>query len=567
MMSTVHQSDEWDDERPLRDRERAEGYNLLSLIGQGSFGRVFLAQNKEDDSYVAIKFVPLCMPIDPMNDSAAAEYIGSTDDYIMANRASCEMDGHKAVLAVSNSHPDHFVRSAPFALAGYYYFVMDPANDVVHRARLEKIGSIEEYRPLTLAAIIGPCEAGDVCAPYKLTTREALQLGERLLAGLVILHRNGIGHFDIKPSNILGFHQPDEGYRFDAGWKIADMGLAARLCEVSRPRGTFPYRDDCLQPNDPRRDLAAVGRVLWEATSSNTSEEAFDRFLAARTGGRFGRIIRRACGCPQQTRFSTAEEMLAAIRSALGTTGRRKLQAITGALVLTACGITGWEVTRPTYHVQQETATYAVKQHGGNLRLRSANPADKSWCPTIPEGRSWSDTEYWTEMYPNIWDEQGWNPRNSTGRPGHPSKDKKITDNLSMVAVVERLPPKYNRSLDIILLTRDGELLSSELWDDERAADAASARGEGETKSGQTPFNPIKGFILSDGTPPSYPFRRIVDFSLYRHGTPEYGMRLVIEDRDGNYWMSVNRYDTRRWSNWRRLGWFQRAGSLLSSGT
>ncbi len=98
---------------------------------------------------------------------------------------------------------------------------------------------------------------------------EVIEIGSRVATALHDLHRQGLVHLDVKPSNIL--------FRPDGTAVLVDFGLSRKERlpdlleeEFTLPMGTGPYMSpEQVQyiRNDPRSDLFALGVMLYHFTT------------------------------------------------------------------------------------------------------------------------------------------------------------------------------------------------------------------------------------------------------------------------------------------------------------
>jgi serine/threonine protein kinase len=106
-------------------------------------------------------------------------------------------------------------------------------------------------------------------APRRLPLREAACLGIHLCSAVHYLHRHGILHLDLKPSNIVS----ERGFA-----KILDLSIARAPGRARRGGGTLQY----MAPEQvrgggllsPATDVWGIGAVLFEAL---TGEMPFNR--------------------------------------------------------------------------------------------------------------------------------------------------------------------------------------------------------------------------------------------------------------------------------------------------
>jgi serine/threonine-protein kinase len=214
---------------PPADRPPAFGsYRVLSLLGEGGVGRVFLAEHVRLGRRVALKVLRSELENDPI---ARKRFFGEA-------RAVNEI-GHDNIVEVTDYCED-----------GPSYIVM------------------ELLRGKTLAQLIH--ELGAV------PPERAAKIGLQLCNALGAAHRLGIIHRDIKPENIF---LVERGLEHDFV-KILDFG-AAKLSHLGADKGFHQTKGGMLigtpeymapeqalaKPLDARTDLYALGVVLYEMLS------------------------------------------------------------------------------------------------------------------------------------------------------------------------------------------------------------------------------------------------------------------------------------------------------------
>jgi serine/threonine protein kinase len=269
-------------------------HEVLTFIGSGSFGEVWLARNVLG-TYRAVKVV--------RRDS-----LPSTRHY------DREFEGIRHFEPISRSHPNLVAilqvgRSQDEQ--NYFYYVMelaDPIEPHPESTRLdapigEPVSILEPpplsgYEPRTLSS-----ELRDRRLPLK----ECCDLGQALTAGLGRLHQHRLVHRDIKPSNII----------FIGGVpKIADIGLVTLFSEGPALDGTLGYMPE-RGHGTPGGDLYGLGKVLYQAFTGN-EVEAFPELPGdlAEDGNllffrRFNDVLIKACDEDPDARFESAQEMFA----------------------------------------------------------------------------------------------------------------------------------------------------------------------------------------------------------------------------------------------------------------
>ena len=210
-----------------------ETYELVSLLGRGGMGEVWLARDVRLDRHVAVKLLAASLTHDP--------------DHVARFRL-------EARAASSLSHPNictiHALGTAP---DGRLFIAMEYVDGTTLRRRLS---------------------AGGV------TVVEAVDIGVQVASALSSAHAAGVIHRDIKPDNVM--------IRPDGLIKVLDFGLA-KLGEAAdtaltqttvRTRAGTAIGTACyMSPEqargeqlDVRTDLFSLGAVLYELV---TSRQAF----------------------------------------------------------------------------------------------------------------------------------------------------------------------------------------------------------------------------------------------------------------------------------------------------
>ncbi|HUT45541.1 MAG TPA: protein kinase, partial [Sedimentisphaerales bacterium] len=202
-------------------------YELLSLIGEGGMGLVYLAEQKEPvKRKVAFKIVKLGMD---------------------TRQVVARFEAERQTLALLE-HPNiAHVFDAGTTDAGRPYFVMEYVEGK----------SITAY-----------------CDEHKLNIEQRLRLYEQVCQGIHHAHQKGIIHRDIKPSNIL---VSVRGQR--AVPKIIDFGIAKAITEPLIEKTSYTEQGQLLgtpeymspeqaemayQDVDTRSDIYSLGVLLYE---------------------------------------------------------------------------------------------------------------------------------------------------------------------------------------------------------------------------------------------------------------------------------------------------------------
>jgi serine/threonine protein kinase/Flp pilus assembly protein TadD len=201
-------------------------YKLLSVLGEGGMGIVYLAKQQE-----------------PIRRKVALKVIKPGMD---SKRVMARFEAERQALALLD-HPNiAHVYDAGTTEAGRLYFVMEFVKGL----------------PIT-----------ELCDRHKLTIGERLRLFQQVCQAVQHAHQKGIIHRDIKPSNILVSMEEDR-----VNPKIIDFGVAKALAqpltertlatEDSQLLGTPEYMspeqaDMATEDIDTRSDVYSLGVLLY----------------------------------------------------------------------------------------------------------------------------------------------------------------------------------------------------------------------------------------------------------------------------------------------------------------
>ncbi len=243
-------------------------FEILELIGRGTFGTVWLAKERVTGVYRAIKVFP---------ETAQDTEITGLCEY------------QRRAL----SHP-HLI---PVYLVGKhddtYFVVMELADDIKGSVAMDP----KYYEPCTLDRLLRDRGAFDV--------EEAGVVLQDMLDAAGYLHSHGLVHRDVKPANVLFV----EGRA-----KLCDFGLISPGHRAVDRAGTYGYwRPD--GPTDRGSDLYATTKVAYQlftgADVSNFPElpATLSRSATPQQYELIRDLLDRGCAANPKRRFASAQAM------------------------------------------------------------------------------------------------------------------------------------------------------------------------------------------------------------------------------------------------------------------
>ena len=207
---------------------RVAGYRLGRLLGSGSHGSVYLAENLASRRVVALKLVPLLAADANGGDAAAAAAAAAAKQQFLRHAATAQGLQHPGVVTLH--------------AAGVHgtmgWLAMEP---------------------------VPGCDLQRYTVPARLLPEPVvLRVGARLAEALAHAHALGVVHRDIKPANVL-VHWPGDIV------KLADFGLARTADAQATRTGLLLGSPGYMAPEqlaggvpDARTDFYALGVTLFQ---------------------------------------------------------------------------------------------------------------------------------------------------------------------------------------------------------------------------------------------------------------------------------------------------------------
>lgn len=247
-------------------------HTLIRIIGQGSYGEVWLAQNALG-TLRAVKIV-------------------HRSKFSDARPFHRELDGLKKFELISRSGEGlvHILHVGQNEEGKYFYYVMELADNAADDET--------DYVPGTLSTLLK--------AKGRLPFPRCLKIASALAKALDELHSRGLVHRDLKPSNIIFVNgQP----------KIADIGLVTDMNSAATLVGTLGF----IAPEGPgtrAADIFSLGKLFYEMSTGKDREHfpdpptRLDQFTDHEGFLEWNELLLIACASEPSRRYKSARAML-----------------------------------------------------------------------------------------------------------------------------------------------------------------------------------------------------------------------------------------------------------------
>jgi tetratricopeptide (TPR) repeat protein len=264
-------------------------HQLLGIIGQGSYGQVWLARNV-------------------LGELRAVKIIYRSR-FAQSRPFEREFEGIQRFEPISRSHPSQLsiLHVGKNEQAGCFYYVMEVADNAGGRSD-ERVGAAQHSDTPGLhdpTPYVAHTLRHDLEQRGRVPIAECVQIGRSLTTALAHLHAHGLVHRDIKPSNVIFVNGVP---------KLGDIGLVTAAGDTQSIVGTEGYLPS-EGPGTVQADIFSLGKVLYEISTGMDRRrfaelpEDLREWPDRHDVVEFNEIVLKACARDPAQRYPTAEQM------------------------------------------------------------------------------------------------------------------------------------------------------------------------------------------------------------------------------------------------------------------
>ena len=248
-------------------------HELIRRIGTGSYGEVWLARNVMG-TYRAVKIV---QRNNFQSDRPYAREFAGIQKFEPFSRSQ---ENQVNILHIGREED-------------CFFYVMELADDQATGPVLDP----QHYTPRTLKS--------ELDKRGRLPFETCLEIALSLTAALAHLHKHGLIHRDVKPSNVI---------YVNGITKLADIGLVTDSDATMSFVGTEGFIPP-EGPGTPQGDIYSLGKLLYELSTGKNRQDypepptLLGEFLDREQILELGEIIKKACASKPGDRYPSAQAM------------------------------------------------------------------------------------------------------------------------------------------------------------------------------------------------------------------------------------------------------------------